>query len=230
MPQKPSIYVTWLFAMTVEPETAQFGLHFSVPSGAFDPLDTFEAMTSGNLDALDTAWTTLMTTPQINYADWCRYIGLKVAALDEEGHYLAEPLLKMRNPAVAGTRSGVLPQQTLCVTTMGATSFGKGTRGRFYIPWCKPNSDSSGTPRIAPGLIGPYASACAKFITDCNVAFNMTGSPQPKASIVYRQPPTASPFNATEITQIRVGDLLDTQRRRRAQISEAYSAAGLPAP
>jgi len=227
--QKPSVYVTWHYVINGTPETAQVGLHFSLGGGEFDPAEELDVLQLGQLEALDTAMEVLMSAASITWSDSLRYTGLKVAALSEVGLYVADPLTFVRpTPLMATSANVTLLQQSICLTWRAQSSFGKGTKGRMYLPATGPNSWNSGEVRMPAQLTQNAATAAATFIKDCNAAFSI--SPQaPMACIVYGgQPATEAPYHANPIHHVQVGDVVDTQRRRRDQLTENYFTADVP--
>jgi len=224
--QKPSLYVTWHYTVNGTPEIAQVGLHFSVASGPFEPSAILGAMTEGELTALDTAMATLMAVPSITWHSAVRYTGLKVAALDENGKYIREARTFVRNLPLKATSTGqTLLQQSICLSWRASNTFGRGARGRMYLPTTGPNSWDPENVRMPAGYVQPMADKAALFIKDCNAAFNAY-TPKPVACIVFGgQTAPQSPWTARPIENVLVGDIVDTQRRRRDQVTENYYSA-----
>ena len=232
MPQRPSLYITWHYTINTTQETAQVGLHLATASGPSDPVDWLEnETTTGVLQAFDTAMSKLMAVSALSWNENVRYTGLKVAALGTDGQYLADPKVFTRTtPLMAtSTNANILLQASVVLSWRTGVSIGAGNRGRMYLPATGPNSWSSGSVHMPPGLVTSMAAGGAELIKDCNAAYNALGASRPVASIVYAQPPTAGPyFNAHAISHCWVGDMVDTQRRRREQIQETYSVAAVP--
>lgn len=222
MPQPKSIYVTWQYRTLTEPEIAQSGLHLVASNPAVLGLTAlWESIGVGELTSLDLAWEGLMNTAAISTANYAQYVGLKVALLDESGHYEDDPKVYVRTTPKVGGTGGILPQASICFTTLAESQLGKGKRGRFYMPFTGPNSWNSGSPRIPSGLMPPIAAAGGSFVSDVSNSIGPIGS-RAVAAII-----SATPAGGRQepIVSVKVGDLVDTQRRRRNGIAETYWAA-----
>jgi hypothetical protein len=229
MPQKESLYITWQWHMLNEDEVAQTGVHVSVDSGIYHALTELEALDSGSLTALDTAMFKLMSVSSLAFAPWGVYTGLKVAALGTDGKYLGEPKTFVRVTPKPGAGPGYpSPQQSIVASLLGANPAAPGSRGRMYLPYTGPNSSSSGSPRIPAGLTPSMATGVAAFIKDVNAAVDVAGSNPQRVAIVSQQPASASPYTTKQVVSVRVGDIVDTQRRRRNKMVENYASATVP--
>jgi hypothetical protein len=230
MSQVFSIYITWLFSINNEAEVAQTGVHVTDTLRTLIPFDeAWAEVGDGELAALDTAMAKLIDLPALNFADYSMYNGVKAAFLNGQGKYEADPLLRIRATPKNGESIGILPQASIVGTLRAATDLGKATHGRMYLPYTGPNSWNSNSPRIPPGLMQPIANGFGDFIGDVNAAFTTVNSStgmKLEASILHNAPGgVIGVFN--RVASVAVGDVVDTQRRRRAQISEAYRSAPL---
>lgn len=232
MPVQPHFRITWLFDIVTAPEQAVTGV--SVGPGPWDNgacRDAFDSLTNGQLDALDTAMHTMLSVVGQGFAlaRWGRYTGVKVAAIDDVGEYLTDARTKVRAVPFIGTQNGPLPQSSVCLSFRAATAIGPATKGRMFIPYTSAVSwDDGVAPRIGTGLVQNIATYGAAFIKDVNAAFNgMT--PQPTARIYQVTGPNATaPAHSSEIVEVRCGDVVDTQRKRRNRIQEIYKVAVVP--
>ena len=121
---------------------------------------------------------------------------------------------------VKGTVEGNgMPQQTLCVSLLTGAKRGLASRGRFYPPATVLSLGSDGT--VSKTGVNLVASAARTLITNLN-----------------NWPGTDTPFNGQvvvlggngvtrNITAVSVGNVMDTQRRRRSKLRESYTTLAL---
>jgi len=188
-------------------ETFQHGLHFSSS-------DT----TAGLAADLDAAWTTLLGT-----STWSTYFTTGIVwsqiNVSELGATPASPIVTSAQATlgISGASSDVgLPAQcSPCVSLTTATA-GSRARGRMFLP--PPDTTVLTTVgRIGATPRGDLINALDTFFAtmaangaDCVVVSGVGG--------VY----TTYPVNT-----IRLGDVIDTQRRRRSSIAEVYTSAAI---
>ena len=231
MPQRESLYVTWLFHMKQDTEVAQTGVHITTYAGQYDAGHELDALTLANLTALDTAMFKLLSSPGFAFADYGLYLGLKVAAVGQDGAYVKEPRIFTRQTPYTGSGGGfVIPQASVVLSLLGGNLLRKGNRGRVYLPYTSASSSNTGSPRIPANLVGLMATAAKTFVVDVNAAVSVGGSNAQRVSIVSQQPASAEPFTAEPVVTVKVGDIVDTQRRRRNKLAENYSTVAVPAP
>lgn len=113
------------------------------------------------------------------------------------------------SPPSAGTWTPGDPQSTMAVSTTTAKARGRASKGRFYQPTGRMNIDAAG--KVSAADTTAMATSAAQLITDLNgsnmgscVVFSVVGQV------------------TTEITGVRVGNVVDTQRRRRRNLVESY--------
>lgn len=115
-------------------------------------------------------------------------------------------------PFRAGSGSTSAPFQVARCVTLITGLPGARFRGRFYVPALAANIADTGK---VPAPAG-YLQAWAALFTQVE---SLWGGSSPIALGVYSQ----SSDVVTPVTQLRVGDVLDTQRRRRDALVETYS-------
>lgn len=114
-----------------------------------------------------------------------------------------------------GTGSATKAFQTSVVASLRTATPGRRTRGRMYFPALGAAIDTS-TGRLSSPTTGAVAAAVVELLQD--VADEAT-SVNPSAAVV---PTVWSRENesGSVITSVEVGDVLDTQRRRRDKLAE----------
>lgn len=129
--------------------------------------------------------------------------------------------------AWAGTaNSSMPPQNTVVASLYGYDPSGFATqrarkRGRVYLPTPSP-AVIDGTGQMPPGTTGSWADVVRDWLNALTAVIPDSGGGivsehhfRPVVSSVAGQ-------MATDVTHIRVGSVIDTQRRRRAQLTEVY--------
>lgn len=122
-------------------------------------------------------------------------------------------------PVGTGTAS-ILPLQNSIVSSLRTQQVGRRGRGRMFLPGPVAGNLLNG--RLNAGVPASYATAMKNFLEACRLDGNGAGG-------VYVAPcVTGAPFSDYAlINQVRVGDVVDTQRRRRAGLTEAFSNAAV---
>jgi hypothetical protein len=118
---------------------------------------------------------------------------------------------------IPGTNSSdpLPPQIAVCVSMLTGLA-GARNRGRFYLP---PPADTVLT--TAGRLSSSSMTILANGLESAFTALNTAGfSPVIRSSV--------GGGAETAVTQLRVGSVLDTQRRRRNQIAETYEVRAIP--
>lgn len=200
-------------------DDAYIGCHFGkVSGGSFDP-----AWVAGDYSAVesafDTLWATLKTfNPSSVVLAEYRWFksGPEWEPADEDGPY--NPAERSTARAVAGTNvsSTQLPPQ-LALTVTKIVSVRK-RWGRVYLPAPMQSSLSDATGRLASANLATILAAWVTFMNSCRTAGKRpvvfsrgkAGYTTPKGNVIGAHAATAY-----EITQLRMDNLFDVQRRRR---------------
>ncbi len=143
----------------------------------------------------------------------------KAVLVDTAGHYLTEAT----NYDGTGTPGGVTtdrggPQDSLAVSLWSGGTLGHANYGRMYLPW-NGFAIQSGDGRITNTQATNASIRAGDFVDDVNVwadglATGMEVLILSKLGAGARKAPTF----------VRVGNVIDTQRRRRNRIKETYFA------
>lgn len=112
-----------------------------------------------------------------------------------------------------GPAEGGPPQLSLAVSTVTAKVRGRGSKGRWFPPTAVANNALTGGV-VGGSMPAAAATSAAQLITDVNGAVG--GS-----CVVY----SFIGQTNNEIIAVRVGQVLDTQRRRRRSLPELYVSA-----
>lgn len=145
---------------------------------------------------------------------------IKLALIGKDGKYVREPLeYILPSAGVGASTSGYVPQASTVVTLVSAKFKDPGKYNRFYLPAAAPNS--TGAYRLTAAQIAAMSARSAEFLADVNdIAFAI--DPQLSVEVVSQNVNMYYSAYAA-----RVGDVLDTQRRRRNKIAENYSDSSI---
>lgn len=125
----------------------------------------------------------------------------------------AEPL----TTPVIGTGTPNRPPQCAAVFTLQTGLAGRSRRGRIYWPWMGGSMDGSTLKSSVP------LNAITQMATLLNALGAEAPDPTPMDPVVVSQ----SLNQVTPVTSVRVGDVVDTQRRRRDSLVETYYTASV---
>lgn len=194
---------SWVNSRLAE-EVWQFGFKVSRNGTEYDTPQDF-ADDAGPL--LKAKWT---GTGNVGVTDACQLDRIKFAPIQANGHYETEPGVYNASAAKSPTSGGVMsPQVTLAVTTVADVFRGPGRYGRFYLPSPVPNNNGFLTSAKTLEVANWAKSLFTTLMTDTEKAYTP----------VHVKPGG----ELAGITEIWVGDLYDTQRRRRNKLRETYS-------
>lgn len=123
--------------------------------------------------------------------------------------------------APAGVTAPGEPQNSLVVSLLTDATRGRASRGRFYPPTGTITVDSA-TGYIDDQVTAAVAGAA---LTLLNNLANMPGVDLQSPRVVVASD-LGQPGPVRNVTSVAVGDVMDTQRRRRRSLVETYAGAG----
>lgn len=162
----------------------------------------------------------------LGYSNGVRLEWGKFNPIGPDGRYASESETVVYDwPGTGKVGSGLpyisLPQMALAVSWGTVRTRGPASKGRIYIPL--PNVGPGGNARISSTETTNIAGAWANQIDALNDRAQSALQERPIAAVV-------SGINGAwePISTVRVGDVMDTQRRRRNALAEVYSSAAVP--
>ena len=149
-----------------------------------------------------------------------------------DGHVVPAPPYAQGTPIIltyksppAGTNGGMMPLQTSLVASLRTQQIGRRGRGRIYLPPLA-SSVMASTGADAGTVAAATRVAIGAEVGDMLEALQLDGTGPDSlwgACIV-----TGAPYTAYSIiNQVRIGNTIDTQKRRRASITEVYSSTAV---
>lgn len=221
---RENTYVTWGGTLgSAGQEIWQCGIRLA-PGAAGDSA-SFPTTTQANtlLMALSTQWTSTANQTM----RWVKWSWLKFSRQDVHGLLKGDPLIATTTPpsGIAGPQSTISHpfQIAQCVTLWSGQTFGKGNYGRFYLPGPAYNIGDDGA------VSGTVENACnwvgAWLKTIENSAASWPDGSSPMYISIMHKAAAQSSARTRRVAQVRVGNVMDTQRRRRNHLNETYSQA-----
>jgi hypothetical protein len=218
--------LTWNFTIVGTPEIAQVGLNFSDPiNPVFDALASLNSIDIDVLGPLLLArMATLLGTSGLNWANYSRLNSVRVAGVLMSGLEIDPAKQFEDSTPAAGSATNIPPQSSLVVSTRSGLTTGSANFGRMYLPHTMP-SLVTGTPFVGSGDTAAIVTAAATFVNGVRADINASAGPPDLNAMIMTQ--VTGGFSK-EITQVAVGNVIDTQRRRRNQLNETYAFAPIP--
>jgi len=215
--------VSWLFDVLGTEEIADTSLNYTTAPGWTGAVAALGELAAGDVGpSVSGDLLTLLATSGGRWADYSRHTGVKIAAVGTDGHYLTDPYVWEDATPSTGIAIGNPIQCTTVLTLNSGFALGKGNYGRMYLPHfymsgltASPYTDSSQAEDLADAGAA-FLNAVTDDINDLTTAvlfpaiMGQTGSGTGKG-----------------VTEVRVGNVTDTQRRRRNRLTETYAVTPL---
>lgn len=132
----------------------------------------------------------------------------------------------VKSTPVFGTGSTVFPLQTAVVTSLRTSTPGASGRGRLY--WPAIGATLNGSFRLSAPSPSSVAADTKTFLSALGAAMLAALAPTPPWTSVHLAVRSKTNHATPHVTSIQVGDIVDTQRRRRDSIPEGYTAVTYP--
>ncbi len=187
----------------------------SAASSVTDPAALLQYATGGHTAFLADLWTTgtlkFYNIPSVTF-DQCTVRHINTAGITTNQADYAP------GPTAAGGTSQTAPNQACTVLSLDTARSGRSYRGRMFLPTLAPEW-GAGTGKITSAMATALATGGATLVGDLNALTTTSPSTGPFACAIQSktsgQPPAV-------ITSVRVGNVVDTQRRRRDKEVETY--------
>jgi hypothetical protein len=210
------VHVTLSGEMLGGQEEWQTGFYCGLPEGpAPVPTQLFT-------DAVRDAWVTFFTAFTSGISMDYTFTQVKAVRLGTDGKYDGSAVAtSMPATAVTGGSSGspMPPQVALVATLIAGSGKGLAGKGRMYLPGVRFPVDGGG--HLSTGQTDGIATNLAAFFNTVNGSFDVPGEVI-NASKGMTKFAGAGARNVP-INGVRVGNVYDTQRRRRNALAETYS-------
>lgn len=204
----------------------RFAFGFHIVQGPTFQDERIQPVTQDYADQIGGIVKTFFTSAGANISSMARLDRVKVNRIGTDGRYAdPEPFEHVINPAVSGKASApVPPQLALAVSLIGTDNpRALAGRGRFYLPMIGGMGTLDGTGRLLPDTVTGVANAVKKLVDDINAVHAALG-------VTYAWVGNTSAGKGSRagrqqvVSEIRVGNVVDTVRSRRRSISELYTS------
>lgn len=167
------------------------------------------------VDSCYDAWATLVGSATALFSTGVSLERVQLRRIGTDGKTTS--LFEAANKQTAvGIGTVKLPPQCAVVLSLMTAKAGRSGKGRIYLPLLGTNIGPDG--RIASGGTGGVAGPGARLLTDINSALAANQSGIPRVAVQSQ----AAGGGSSEVLAVRVGDVVDTQRRRRDALVENY--------
>jgi len=170
-------------------------------------------------------WKTFFQTNAVSVSSKWKTTGVKLATLDTDGtSYANEQAYFYEGTPYSGVGVIHWPAQIALVATLtSAVPRGLASKGRMYLPGIASSLTDQG--KLANTTVSAVATGLKTFFDGVNSSTEMAGT----VSIASKgsKPPLIGDPITRDCTGLRVGDVPDTQRRRRNQLVEVYESRTL---
>lgn len=178
------------------------------------------AITEQGIADVAEAWATFFSTATTGISNRYTFNMCKMSVINNDGKTVADSS-QYYSPQTAvngGGGPGVMPPQIALVATL-ANSLPRGlaTKGRMFLPGINFQIDDSG--HVPAFYTDGIATNLAAFFDTIHLDADLPGNPV-LASV--GRGPLNMDGAIRNITQIRIGNVYDTQRRRRNALTETY--------
>jgi len=214
------IHVTMSGTMLGGAEQWQTGFYVGLAQGTVDP------PTQAFVDGVRDLWGGLFDNPGFFHQSY-KFDQVKAARLNIGGLYDGSGVVTSNPPtAISGAYLGQMmpPQIALVATLIGGSGKGLAGKGRMYLPGVSAGVDATG--HLDASFSQAVATQIAGFLEGVNalasnpgVVINASKGTAKFAGLGARNVP---------VNGVRVGNVYDTQRRRRNALAETYSTAVVP--
>ena len=211
------------------------GINLSISNDAILPITGTDALEAfqGYGDAIDEDVVSDFTN-YIQHADMDIPTGatldyIKIALIGEDGFYMTEPRIWEIVDVTGSAIRAYVPQVSLVMTLQSDKFRDPGKYSRFYLPTCVPN----GRDAYRPTKTSDKANITAALLhTLDKEIYTLARTQRVRPAAITSSPKFEG--NYRPIRFVKVGNVFDTQRRRRNKIGETYSTTEIlnpePAP
>jgi len=196
------------------PQGWSISTRWNLVGGGYDARsqDTMDSIAASVEDAATTFFTSNVFTDQV----WWTYC--KAYSIESNGGSADNPIgvFNVDDPD-AGSAGAEKPFQVSWVVSLDATGRGSGKAGRFFLPCPAPAVERDGTVLVASAIAS--LALVKDFLDDVDSAIGGSDLAEDVQLVIASGKGTGT---LHPVTELRLGRILDTQRRRRDKGVEDY--------
>lgn len=190
------------------------GLHMAKNNSNYD-VDEFDDLKGGEVSTMASRIQSFYVNPDNRFPANMKLLWVKLALIGTNGKYLTDPAEHIYPSPVSGGSTDPFVPSTAAVITLVSDKFkDPGKYNRFYIPICAPEGANAYT--LSTTNTSDIALSASIMINGFN---NDTILGDLESNVVAVSQRVASYM---PITSVRVGNIIDSQRRRRNKLVESY--------
>lgn len=195
---------------------------FGVSARGDIAVDAFDQVTAQNfLAQADPDTTTFLNALKTYCGQVVTWTGLRVRMWDDAG-VLTQLAERQFATPITNSNQSVLPGYCAAVVTLLTDRPGRRYRGRFYIPVTSTGGMSQG--KMSTAMRDAIALAAKNWLSALDNAPGIDTLVPAFKTVVYSD---ALNGGTTDISKVRVGDVMDLQRRRNNEQLETFSLQSL---
>jgi hypothetical protein len=212
--------LTWLFRVLTTDEIAITSINYSVLpvwTGASAALEEVRADDSTQVSLIGRMGT-LLANSDLCWATFSQLFGIKIAAIAVDGTYLSDPVERELGSPVTGSSAATLPQTTVVASLRSGSGLGTANNGRMFLPHTR-MVPATGTPAAAAATTLSINNSFNDFVNGVTTDLTAVITDPVQPFIMSKSAPAPS----KPVLRTRIGNITDTQRRRRDQLVELYN-------
>lgn len=223
-----SLRFDYVVAGTLETASTHIAYALNTPGwdGAEAALAELDWTADGSAFTVTEAWATFMGTSGLGWAGYSSLVGARIAAVGTNGLELGDAKVYEDTGPSVGAETSCPAQCSIVLSLRSGSTFGAANYGRMFIPHVRP-SQTSNTPFINPTLVTSILAAARTAVNAITTALSLevTDGIEPH---IMTNTASGTPNPSKRVAQLWLGNVIDTQRRRRRDLVEVYNVLGLP--
>nr|CRY97258.1 hypothetical protein [uncultured prokaryote] len=213
----PFLRLTFGGTMATGQEIWSCNMHLANTNGGATTAGDFASVKS-NLPAIGEALEAFVSDAKTNVPDDVTLDWVKVAFIGTTGEYLDESY-EIDVEATGSQTSSYLPQGAMVNTLVSTKRKDPGKYNRFYMPFTL--QGSFGQWKMDTVTQNDYVDTLETFIRAVNAILIAIDTSD---SLLVAVVSNTNGQSAMPVTRVQVGQIVDTQRRRRNKLPEAYAS------
>jgi hypothetical protein len=178
--------------------------------------------TQASADAFLTHWQTFFTHANVDISSGFKTVGVRVQKLNKDDGKVLPAYNFYAYPTVpfAGADTGIpAPQISLVASLQARPDAGLASKGRMFLPGVVKNVQADGhiTTANATDVLTPLAAMFNAINDDANIPGRLINASRGRGLQLFGD----APVNRY-VQDVLIGNVYDTQRRRRNQLQETY--------
>jgi hypothetical protein len=161
--------------------------------------------------------------------------GVVIRELNGEGITTRQYEAAPTTAKTGGTGGQAMPNQAAVVVSLVSSRAGRTGKGRFYVPAVGLPIGTLLADRMIAGQVSAIVTSVKTLLDGINTDLGANPGGGVKlaiqsataAAIVFDADGSLAEYDGSVITGFRVGNVIDTQRRRRSSVAETYTTASL---